>query len=217
MSYFQEINNKNWSTYAAIQIAIIYLVGILGICSPWRDYIILLTPINLLLTFFFTFYKHESKNQLFVFTILAIILITYSIEVVGVKTGKIFGSYFYGKTLGLKIFTVPPIIGVVWATLIYSTGVLLFQVKLQQKILFSVVGASIMTLLDVLIEPIAIRLDFWHWNNEQIPFQNYLAWWMISFIIFLLVPKHIFSSKNKLAVWCLVLQFLFFIFLNIFI
>ncbi|MBX7226153.1 MAG: carotenoid biosynthesis protein [Chitinophagales bacterium] len=217
MSYFQEINNKNWSTYAAIQIAIIYLVGILGICSPWRDYIILLTPINLLLTFFVTFYKHESKNQLFVFTILAIILITYSIEVVGVKTGKIFGSYFYGKTLGLKIFTVPPIIGVVWATLIYSTGVLLFQVKLQQKILFSVVGASIMTLLDVLIEPIAIRLDFWHWDNEQIPLQNYLAWWMISFIIFLLVPKHIFSSKNKLAVWCLVLQFLFFIFLNIFI
>lgn len=217
MPYFQEIKNKNWSTYSAVQITLIYLVGILGICSPWRDYIVILTPFNLLLTFFVTFYKHERKDFSFISIILAIMMATYCIEVIGVKTGEIFGEYFYGKTLGLKIFTVPPIIGIVWATLIYSIGVLLSQVKLRRKLIFSLAGASIMTLLDILIEPIAIRLDFWHWKNEQIPLQNFLAWWMISFVIFLLVPKHIFSSENKLAVWCLILQFLFFIFLNIFI
>jgi putative membrane protein len=43
------------------------------------------------------------------------------LEVVGVKTGLIFGEYKYGSTLGIKLFEVPLIIGFNWVFVILGS------------------------------------------------------------------------------------------------
>ena len=39
-----------------------------------------------------------------------------------------------------------------------------------------------MTAFDILMEPAAMALNYWNWENGVVPFQNYLAWFVLSFI-----------------------------------
>lgn len=196
-------------------LSIIYFVGIIGICSPFQKYFLILTPINLLLTFFLIVKEHKNFNLDFIITLTILITSTWLIEVIGVNTGEIFGTYGYGKALGLKIFSTPPMIGVNWAILVLGTGHLLKSLNIKNSLLFSFLGASLMTFLDFIIEPVAIKLDFWHWKTQTPPLQNYIAWFVISAIIFFFFSKKLFDTKNKMAIWCLGLQFLFFFILNL--
>ena len=196
-------------------ITIIYLVGIIGICSPWQYYFLLLTPVNLLITFGFVLKSFSGFNKSFAISILILVIATWLIEVIGVQTGLVFGHYTYGKILGPKIFDTPPIIGINWAILLLSIGIWLKSFNIKNNLLFSLLGAITMTLLDLIIEPIAILLDFWHWQSKTPPLQNYVAWFIISFIIFFLFPKKYFNQKDNIAIWCLGLQFMFFALLNI--
>ena len=196
-------------------LTILYIVGIIGICSPFQYYFLILTPINLLLTFFFIVKAHKNLNLENIVVLTILILTTWTIEAIGINTGEIFGAYGYGKVLGFKIFSTPPMIGINWAILVLGTGYWLKSIKIKNTLLFSFLGAIIMTILDILIEPVAIKLDFWHWKTQTPPLQNYLAWFIISFIIFILFPKKYFNTKNDIAVWCLGLQFMFFFILNL--
>ena len=67
-----------------------------------------------------------------------------------------------------------------------------------------------MTLLDILIEPVAIRLDFWSWTEGIIPLQNYVAWYVISALLFVAFFSFRFKKNNIIAPLLLILQFLFF-------
>jgi putative membrane protein len=124
-------------------------------------------------------------------------------------TGTIFGSYHYGETLGFSVADVPLVMGLNWLILIYCTGSMLNHFKLN-TILKSISGATILVLLDLLIEQVAIRNDFWHWKNSEIPLQNFIAWWIISFVFlygFFLVLK---NNTNRLSLLYLIVQFGFF-------
>ncbi|MGB0423984.1 MAG: carotenoid biosynthesis protein, partial [Flavobacteriales bacterium] len=46
----------------------------------------------------------------------------------------------------------------------------------------SLFSALAMTSLDFFIEPVAIQLDFWWWNETSIPLNNYLTWFVASFL-----------------------------------
>ena len=83
-----------------------------------------------------------------------LILTTWTIEAIGVNTGEIFGAYGYGKVLGFKIFSTPPMIGINWAILVLGTGYWLKSIKIKNTLLLSFLGAIIMTILDILIEPV---------------------------------------------------------------
>jgi putative membrane protein len=51
----------------------------------------------------------------------------------------------------------------------------------------------LMTSLDLLAEPVTMKLGFWSWNNNIIPLQNYEMWLLTSIfihgIIYLFKPK----------------------------
>jgi putative membrane protein len=70
-------------------------------------------------------------------------------------------------------------------------------------------------LLDSLIEPIAMKFDYWQWADNTIPAQNYIAWWGLSFIFLLIFSKLHFNKQNFVAAILLQVQFLFFILLNL--
>jgi bisanhydrobacterioruberin hydratase len=76
-------------------------------------------------------------------------------------------------------------------------------------------GAAIMTLLDLLIEQVCQQLDFWHWENGAAPIRNYVAWFVISFFFQLMGQQMRLTRQNPLALILLILQFVFFLVLNL--
>jgi putative membrane protein len=78
-------------------------------------------------------------------------------------------------------------------------------------------SALLMVGLDVLIEPIAIELDFWTWAGGYVPFQNYVGWFVIAFVLQFAFHKAIPKDMtNHVAVILFGLQILFFGLLNLF-
>ena len=74
-----------------------------------------LIPLALLLSFIGLIVFHASKPDVKTIVVFAgIYFIGFLIEALGVNTGKIFGEYVYGKSLGFKISETPVIIGINW-------------------------------------------------------------------------------------------------------
>ena len=67
-----------------------------------------------------------------------------------------------------------------------------------------------MVLLDVMIEPVAIRLDFWHWQAGDIPTQNYLMWFVVALFMNWVLSFNRLKFNVKLGFGLLVSQVLFF-------
>lgn len=209
------MRNK-WFYIHCLNLIIIYTVGVCGIAftnSEQQQLFLLLTPLNLIVTTFITLLFHNNWNKSFVVSGIMVLLFGFFVEVIGVKTGAIFGTYWYGKTLGLKLLEVPIMIGVNWFLLMYLISAV-FN-KIRNTILFSGLAAAVMTLLDVFIEPVAIKLDFWQWQNNIIPLQNYIAWYLISFLLFLFFRRVNVNTQNRIAIVVLAIQFLFFALLNL--
>jgi len=200
----------------ALNLIIIYIVGICGIAFTdieQRTLFLKLTPLNLIVTTTGVLWLHNDRSIKWMTASLIVFLTGFFIEVIGVKTGKIFGVYWYGATLGWKVMEVPVMIGLNWLLLVYLITVTLTRIKSIP--FFAAVAAVVMTLLDYFIEPVAIHLDFWHWQNEQIPKQNFIAWYVISFFLFFFYRSVNKPIHNPLAPLVLIVQFLFFCLLNL--
>ena len=175
-------------------ILIFHIVGFVGfIINP--SYFKLLSPVNLLLSFGLIVLMSQQTNWQFYAALCLAAVFGFFIEVLGVKTELIFGSYHYGHSLGYKVLSVPLLIGVNWSMLLYCTAQLS---KFKNNILNALFGAVLMVSLDFFIEQNASKFDFWHWKSDVIPFQNYIAWFFISFLLNLVVQKYL-SQKNNLT------------------
>ena len=187
-----------------------YFFGIAGILTNNQTIDFLsLTPLNLIVNLFLLLINHQNgtKIQWVIFAIIAIF--GFFVEVIGVNTGYIFGGYVYESTLGWKLFNTPLIIGINWLILSYSV-VYTFSRFIKQKIIIAFLGACVLLLLDILIEPVAMNYGFWTWDNNMVPLKNYVAWFYISFFLCYIISLYKGESKNKLATYLLILQFIFF-------
>lgn len=191
-----------------------HLCGIIGILSPYKDLFLLATPINLLLSTIIVYFHHSDYNKQFISFSFLIFLAGFFLEVAGVKTGKIFGEYHYGSTLGFKILDVPPVMGLNWLVLIYCAGVMFNKLKLH-FVIKSLLGAALLTFLDLFIEPIAIKYDFWIWAAPTVPIQNYVTWFIASFVFLCVFYNLQFNKSNKMAFTLYFVQLGFFIILNL--
>ncbi|MEM0993185.1 MAG: carotenoid biosynthesis protein [Bacteroidota bacterium] len=192
-------------------LCIFYLIGILGIVVVAYEDFILLTPFNLLVSIAIILYYHPIWNQHIVASLLLSYGFGFFIEAIGVNTGLIFGEYSYGRVLGWKVWETPLMIGVNWAMLIYSVGVSVNSAfKKALWWLKAALGASVMLALDILIEPVAIHYEFWTWEAVEVPLQNYVSWWLISFGLLAFFHFSDQKTTNKVATGLLVLQFVFF-------
>jgi putative membrane protein len=59
-----------------------------------------------------------------------------------------------------------------------------------------------MTTLDFLVEPVAMKLGFWSWENDIIPLQNYAMWFLTSVIIhsFIRLFRPTINAKISFAI-----------------
>lgn len=204
-------NNAKLKLNVSILILIaFYVSGVIGILTNNQTIDFLsLTPLNLLVNAVLLLINHEkgTNKQWVVFIIIAVV--GYFTEVIGVTTGLIFGEYVYKTTLGWKLFETPLIIGVNWMLLtcavVYTIGI-----KIKNTIIIALISACVLVVLDILIEPVAIKYDFWTWKHGIIPLKNYIAWFFISFILCFAVAKYKGASKNNFAPYLLIMQFIFF-------
>jgi bisanhydrobacterioruberin hydratase len=210
------INQKLSTRNTVAFLIIFYTVGVFGLgYTGTRDMFIRLMPLTILLSIALLFHFHTPWKPRHV-ALFALIAITgYLVEVAGVITGHVFGEYQYHHALGVQVFGTPLLIGVNWLMLTYCVYVIGRQHLNLSPVPTVLTGASLKLVYDYVMEPVAIRLDMWTWAGDDIPLQNYVAWFVISVVFLSLL--HIFKIKfeNKLAAWLFGIQFLFFLSLNI--
>lgn len=205
-----KIDRKN---SALLFILIFYAVGFVGFLTGNPDEFAKLTPINLIITGAMIFLYQGSFSLKEIIAIAVVFLSGYGIEVLGVHTGVVFGEYSYGENLGWKLFDVPLLIGLNWLVLVYGSFELA-RLLTNSIFLAALLGATLMTALDVIMEPVAVRLDYWTWANGEIPLQNFIAWWCTAFVLQLIWANFTGVKGNKAAILLLLLQFAFFTVLN---
>lgn len=192
-------------------ILIFHAVGLVGLALPFsRSLFLHIVPFHLLLMLAVIVLNHKPINTGFIFFFLIISISGFSAEWIGIHTHWLFGDYNYGDILGFKLSGVPLIIGCNWFMLIYSIGVLMQRSRLRNFLLRSLSGALLLVLLDVLIEPVAVHFDYWHWTKAIIPLKNYICWFGVSFLMLLAFEAFRFKQQSIVAIVFLLTQFAFF-------
>ncbi|WP_188465088.1 carotenoid biosynthesis protein [Marivirga lumbricoides] len=207
------IQIKDKPVVGVIILSAFYFFGILGIQTKYADWFIEKTAFNLLLSCIILFVYQKHYNYRLLLAFIFCYLIGFSAEYIGVSTGILFGNYLYPTTLGPQWMDVPIIIGVNWFILTFCVWALLKNLKLY-PILTILLSTIVTVLIDTLIEPVAIQLNFWKWENNSIPFQNYIGWALISFIIFSFYSIIKIPTDNKIYKVLLLWQIIFFTVLN---
>ncbi len=211
------LNKKN------ISIAVIVIFHLVGLIGFSVDELIplfkILVPFHLLLMTFILLYNHNDFNKSFLLFISIVYVASFLIEGIGTNTGLIFGEYEYLTTLGYKIWNTPLMIGINWLILVYSAGVYIQRImpsnSASSVFIKSIIGAALLTLIDYFIEPIAIKFDYWAWQNTLVPLQNYVAWFITAFVFMLVFNKLNFNKSNPIAHILLIVQSLFFVLLSV--
>ena len=190
---------------------IFFTVGVVGFALPvTSNFFTHLTPFALLLSISALAVFHRTdryKKSLIIFSV--IFISGFLIETVGVRSGMIFGTYSYGKGLGLKLLDTPLMIGINWLLLVYCTSIIVNSFPVHD--IFKIISASLlMVVYDVLLEQTAPILDMWEFEGGYAPVQNYLSWSIISVIFLLFLRLTGIKFENRMAPFIFVLQLAFF-------
>ena len=212
-----KVMGKNLSKELLIMFVLIvlYTVGIVGFCIPElketmlpiSGTILYLTTTGVVLSS-----RDILKNLLFLFIAFCI---GFSAEVIGVKTGILFGDYSYGTNLGYKFSGVPIVIGLLWGVLAVGSASCVAQFPILKK-QAPFVAALLMLGVDYIMEPVAIASDFWSWNGAAVPIWNYICWFGIAWILQIILKRGLFLESNKVFNLVFLLITLFFSLLNLY-
>jgi putative membrane protein len=204
--------------------------GVLGILfTPYKDWFVISTPLVLLFMFFLLANTQLKAIKSFLLSFAIAFVISMGTEIIGVNTGLLFGQYQYGPVLGPKILGVPWLIGLNWFVIVYCSGSLLIHIvelmKSQLNIpltaatstsMVVIGGAALATFFDFILEPVAVKLNFWTWNSGDIPLFNYLCWFVVSAVLLRINLQLKQVNAQVFASSLLIIQAAFFLMLNLF-
>jgi putative membrane protein len=210
---FALLNRRNHS-FLVLILVIFYTVGTIGLLTDsLRPLFLPLSFFNLLLSFAVMCLSLEKIDLKLLSFLVLFFLVGLCVEWVGVHTGWLFGDYFYGINLGPKLFSVPLVIGLNWAMLVLCSASVVHHLQVI-PVVKAILGASLMTFLDFLMEPVAIKSGFWLWNTPEIPLYNYICWFIIAFLLHWAYCSFVEVPSNKVMNRLFVILVLFFSILN---
>jgi uncharacterized membrane protein len=140
-------------------------------------------------------FHYRELKQVFL-----ILPLGFVIEWLGASTGFPFGEYLYTNVLGVSLFGVPVIMSAAWTAVIINAVLLYSPLNRIKRALW--VGFWAMA-FDLVMDPVAVKLNFWQWAGEHpyytVPLSNFIAWFVISALFSLLLPakKMEFSPANQ--------------------
>lgn len=202
--------------YAKLFLIATFTLGLIGhTLEMTRGLMLTLTPLVLTLTSVVVCYSFlRTGNRTSLVWCITTFTITYFAEIIGVKTGFLFGSYHYGDILGFKVLGVPLIIGINW-TLVILGAIVLTQQITQNILLTSLISSLLAVAFDYILEPVAINLGYWHWSGGTPPLKNYCTWFVLVFLSTLLYGELKLRVHTTLPRFYLVVQTVFFLSLQI--
>lgn len=124
------------------------------------------------------------------------VIISFTMEEVGVRTGLVFGPYHYSDMLGPKLSNVPLLIPAGWFMMIYPSWVvaqsLLSDVDVRRPVgvvALALIAALTMTGWDMVMDPPMIAHGNWIWEQGGpyfgVPLHNYFGWVLTTFLVYL--------------------------------
>ena len=127
--------------------------------------------------------------------------LTFLVEAAGVATGAIFGDYVYGPALGWQWGGVPLLIAFNWVMVVNGAVCLAGRIVppragVGRKVAVPLLAGLIAAAFDGVMEPVAIRLDYWTWADGTIPFQNYAAWFALAAILAAAHPRQLRTARD---------------------
>ena len=125
--------------------------------------------------------------------LLAVALLGFAAEVLGVHTGVPFGAYEYTDALGPRLLGVPLVMAFAWMTLAGYVKRMLARFRLAAWV-ETVVAAAWLTAFDLLIDPLASnQLGYWRWAERGayfgVPLKNFAGWFVVSLVAFTVLRK----------------------------
>ena len=186
----KRFGSNGWAAYGravAWGLAALYAVGAAGHAfGPTLPWMIWLTPGFLLLTTALaTAPSLAEGGRGFAAWCAGAYAFTFAAEAAGVATGQVFGEYEYGSALGPAWMGVPLIIAFNWVAV--TNGSTWFADRLVPGAVgwarwagVALLAGLFATAFNWVMEPAAMRLDYWRWPGDEIPAQNYAAWFAIA-------------------------------------
>lgn len=144
----------------------------------------------------------KGQRRRFYYWIAIVFFTGFLAEVIGIKTGLIFGMYVYGPVLQPQLLGVPLAIGFAWVSMTLGAGSIAYVLVdrwLKKSLLFyAMIVGLIMVVFDIFMEPAAVNLNYWAWTGNQIPLQNYLAWFVLGWgLAYLGLRWGLFENKKS--------------------
>jgi uncharacterized membrane protein len=222
MEYSESLNPPTTTRLRVAQglVLLFHITGFVGLAfSQNPGFFLRFTPITLVLTAGLLVAFQPGRGASFWGFCFSVALLGFGAEFVGVNTGKVFGHYTYGDTLGFKLFDaapfvgVPPLIALNWLVITYLCGNLARYLPLPELPRI-VLAALLMVGFDACLEPVAHHYDFWHWSANVIPLQNFRDWFIFACILQMLFNRAQFTKRNPLVPLVYLTQLLFFFLLG---
>ncbi len=195
----------------AIVIAYFFLMGIIFHAIPFTlPLMMIVTPYVLLVVGGIVLYHLvREKSRRVLIWCAGTYLLTFFIEVLGVQTGFIFGSYRYSSVLGPKLFEAPLIIGFNWLLVLVGLNILARKVTASPFLAAGIVGAGAVV-FDFVLEPVAMTLEYWIWEEAAVPVRNYIAWFCIAYCVSIVYHVLKLEVKSRLPIYYVGIQIGFF-------
>lgn len=146
-----------------------------------------------------------------------VIVSSFVVEMIGEKTGIIFGNYHYCSVLKPVIRDVPLAIGFAWLNILLASMAVAAKLRLKSPFLLITVTALLMLAFDVVMEPAAVHLKYWTWSDGIITLRNYLAWLLLGFFYAwsgFLINVH--RNLSNFVFHTFIAQFLYFFIITLF-
>jgi putative membrane protein len=200
--------------YGLWSVIALHIFGLFTILIWNAEFFTQFSPLTLLFTTVVLIGTHQGNLKKLGYFLAFSYAIGYGVELLGTQTGFPFGNYWYGKNLRPHILGVPIVIGFNWFILAMASRFVIAKL-VKKPWLIIVVSAGLMVFLDLFIEQVAPNLGFWHWENNFVPLENYLAWFVVSLIVQGFAQYWLKESRNPAAAGYFWVVFSFFIIFNI--
>jgi putative membrane protein len=204
--------------WAVFICALVHVSGAIGMVFFNRQAFLELTAVNLLLMFTLLYWIEERITAPLVYSFVVIFITGVVTEIIGVNTGLLFGAYVYGDFFGPKFLGVPLVIGINWFCIVYCSFVVVakwMNTCRHSFFLIPLLSSLLATAFDWVMEPAAVALNFWTWEGGHIPFLNYASWFGLTFLLVCVMRFLKTPASNQFAIFLLLIQAFFFIFLRI--
>lgn len=184
--------------------------------EPTQPFFIKAIPLSIVALLLFVLYLNKEALKSFTIFSIGVFSCVMLVEILGLNVGEFFGKYKFGETLGVKIATVPVFLGVLFINWIYAVGQTTYLIKRLNPMIRALIGSMFIVIFDLFLEPVAVKLNYWTWDNGLIPFKNYLLWFILSYVLLNFFYALHLPLKPKMGAVIFIAQLLLFTSLYLF-